>query len=173
MCSVQWRHPRWPWNTFQGQTRRRCVSREKLSLPWAFGLGGGLRSHSALYTVVIIDFKKNYKKMVAWALLTCYLGCSGRKQPGIAWGHQGRRQRLLSPGRRSVPRLYTDGDRSRPHPKFRGRQKNILCIRNRSGHNGIHASCRTRLTSLVSSHRCVRSWPQTAPSDRLPPHLHI
>jgi len=25
MCSVQWRYPRWPWSTFQSQTRTRCV----------------------------------------------------------------------------------------------------------------------------------------------------
>ena len=26
VCSVQWRHSRWPWTTFPGQTRRRYVS---------------------------------------------------------------------------------------------------------------------------------------------------
>ena len=31
MCSVQWRHPRWHWNTFQGHGRRRCFPHEKLS----------------------------------------------------------------------------------------------------------------------------------------------
>ena len=32
MCSVQWRHARWPSGTFQGQTRRRYVSScERLS----------------------------------------------------------------------------------------------------------------------------------------------
>ena len=69
MYSVQWRHPRWPCSSFQGQTRRRYVapwktiSRETYVcgsgrqqwcptcfLPrvqlssWDFGLGGGLRS---------------------------------------------------------------------------------------------------------------------------------
>ena len=49
MCSVQWRHPRWPWSTFQGRTsRRRSLSCEKL-LPWDFGIGGGLCSLSAFW----------------------------------------------------------------------------------------------------------------------------
>ena len=30
MCTVQWRHHRWPWSTFQGQNRRLYVSLWKL-----------------------------------------------------------------------------------------------------------------------------------------------
>ena len=33
MSSVQWCHPRWPWNTFQDQTRRRYVPYEKKYMP--------------------------------------------------------------------------------------------------------------------------------------------
>jgi len=31
-CSVQWRHPRWPWSTFQDQTRKQYVSSRKKTI---------------------------------------------------------------------------------------------------------------------------------------------